>query len=379
MYAEALQTLFGLEVGESLDPVASFADAGPAAPDPAASGLSDGLSDGLPDGCGRGPAVIRVGTRASALARTQSQLVADALSAALGEPAELVLVATHGDRSGEPLRELARSTSGTGVFVSALRDALLAGSVDVAVHSLKDLPTAPAPGLALAAVPEREDPRDALVSADGVGLADLPDGARIGTGSPRRAAMLLVDAARRGHRVEVVDVRGNVDTRLARVGTDLDAVVLAVAGLRRLGREDEVSQVLPAEVMLPCPGQGALAVETRSDDPLTARVGHALDHAATRAAVTAERSLLRVLDVGCSAPVGAWATVVDGRLDLRAALAEADPVDLAADAVPRLLLHRTGGDPADAEAVGARAGHELLAARAPARQEHRTTTEGILR
>lgn len=323
--------------------------------------------------------MIRVGTRASALARTQSQLVADALAAALGEPAELVLVSTHGDRSAEPLRELARATSGTGVFVSALREALLAGRVDVAVHSLKDLPTAPAQGIALAAVPEREDPRDALVAAGGRRLADLPDGARLGTGSPRRAAMLLADAARRGRRLEVVDVRGNVDTRLARVGADLDGVVLALAGLRRLGRDDEVSEVLEADVLLPCPGQGALAVETRDDDPLTARVTAALDHAATRAAVTAERSLLRVLDVGCSAPVGAWATVHDGTVDLRAALAEEDPADQAEGTVPRLLRHRAHGDAADAAALGARAGHELLASRAPARQEHRTTTEGILR
>lgn len=317
--------------------------------------------------------MIRVGTRASALARTQSGLVADALTAALGEPTELVLVSTHGDRSSQPLRLLAQATSGTGVFVSALRDALLGGEVDVAVHSLKDLPTAPAPGIELAAVPEREDARDALVTRGGVRLADLPDGARIGTGSPRRAAMLQVDAARRGRTLEVVDVRGNVDTRLARVGTDLDGVVLALAGLRRLGREAEVSEVLGPEVLLPCPGQGALAVETRTGDPLTARVHGALDHAATRAAVTAERSLLRVLDVGCSAPVGAWATVADGALELRAALADDDPQD---SAVPRLIRLRSTGRADDAAGVGARAGHELLRARL----EHgRTETEEILR
>lgn len=317
--------------------------------------------------------MIRVGTRASALARTQSGLVADALTAALGEPTELVLVSTHGDRSSQPLRLLAQATSGTGVFVSALRDALLGGEVDVAVHSLKDLPTAPAPGIELAAVPEREDARDALVTRGGVRLADLPDGARIGTGSPRRAAMLQVDAARRGRTLEVVDVRGNVDTRLARVGTDLDGVVLALAGLRRLGREAEVSEVLGPEVLLPCPGQGALAVETRTGDPLTARVHGALDHAATRAAVTAERSLLRVLDVGCSAPVGAWATVAGGELELRAALAVHDPQD---SAVPRLIRLRSTGRADDAAGVGARAGHELLRARL----EHgRTETEEILR
>lgn len=323
--------------------------------------------------------MIRVGTRASALARTQSQTVADALSAALGEPAELVLVSTHGDRSAQPLRELARATSGTGVFVSALRDALLADEVDVAVHSLKDLPTAPAPGLALAAVPEREDPRDALVSAGGVRLADLPDGARVGTGSPRRAAMLLADAARRGRRLEVVDLRGNVDTRLARVGADLDAVVLALAGLRRLGREGEVTEVLGTDVLLPCPGQGALAVETRQDDPLTGRVRAALDHADTRAAVTAERSLLRVLDVGCSAPVGALATVVEGVLDLRGAVAGHDPAPGAPDGTgttaPRIVRSRTTGAADEADEVGARAGHELLTAR----PGHGTETEEFVR
>lgn len=322
--------------------------------------------------------MIRVGTRASALARTQSQLVADALTRALGEECELVLVSTHGDRSDEPLRELARETGGTGVFVSALRDALLAGRVDVAVHSLKDLPTAPAPGIDLAAVPEREDPRDALVSVGGTRLVDLPDGSRIGTGSPRRAAMLALDAARRGRSLTVVDVRGNVDTRLARVGTDLDAVVLALAGLRRLGRAEQVSDVIGTDVLVPAPGQGALAVETRIGDPLGRRVHDALDHGPTRAAVTAERTLLRVLDAGCSAPVGALATVVDDELDLHAALAD-DPADTGgttdrttagepdgADdraAVPRLLRLRSTGAAADAASVGERAGHELLRAR----------------
>lgn len=356
--------------------------------------------------------MIRVGTRASALARTQSQLVADALSRALGEDCELVLVSTAGDRSAEPLRALARDTGGTGVFVSALRDALLAEQVDVAVHSLKDLPTASFPGIDLAAVPEREDPRDALVSVGGLRLVDLPDGARVGTGSPRRAAMLAVDAARRGRSLTVVDVRGNVDTRMGRVGVDLDAVVLALAGLRRLGRDGEVSDVLGTDVLLPAPGQGALAVETRSGDPLGARVRDALDHAATRAAVTAERTLLRVLDAGCSAPVGALATVTGDELELHAALADdphaddphaddgragADPAVPASatasrtaplttdrtttvldgpDVVPRLLRIRLGGAAAEAASLGERAGHELLTARL----EHpRTDHEETLR
>lgn len=328
--------------------------------------------------------MIRLGTRASALARAQSQQVADDLADRLGEPVELVLVATAGDRSGEPLRDLARATGGTGVFVSALRDALLDGRVDVAVHSLKDLPTAPAAGIDLAAVPVREDPRDALVAVGGARLVDLPDGSRVGTGSPRRSAMLRADAARRGARLDVVDLRGNVDTRLARVGEDLDAVVLAVAGLRRLGRDGEISEVVDAEVLVPAPGQGALAVETRTGDPLGARVAAALDDAATRAEVTAERTLLRVLDAGCSAPVGALARVSGDVLELVAVLAyEAEPDGVdgtvapgGAEQVPRLLRLRVRGTTADAVGVGERAGHELLRARLDHR---RTDHEEILR
>ncbi|MFC5382532.1 hydroxymethylbilane synthase [Aquipuribacter nitratireducens] len=311
--------------------------------------------------------MIRVGTRASALARTQSGLVAAALTAATGEATELVEISTAGDTDPAPLRELARRASGVGVFVSALREALLDGRVDVAVHSLKDLPTAPAPGIVLAAVPEREDPRDVLVTRPGLGgLADLPDGARVGTGSPRRAALLREVCRRDGRHVEVVDVRGNVDTRLARVHADLDAVILAHAGLRRLGRGDEVSEVLDPAVVVPAPGQGALAVETRADDPLADRVRAALDHPPTRAAVTAERRLLAVLDTGCSAPVGAWARVEGDRLVLLGAAApDADAdADVAADAdagdVVRVEEH---GGTHEAEATGERAGRRLLAAR----------------
>ena len=398
MYAEALQTLFGLTVADSLEPVASFTETrGETAP-----------SERCPDRH-RGPAVIRVGTRASALARTQSQLVADALSAALGEPAELVLVSTHGDRSSSPLRELARTTSGTGVFVSALREALLAGVVDVAVHSLKDLPTAPAPGIDLAAVPEREDPRDALVAVGGLRLADLPDGARVGTGSPRRAAMLLADAARRGRRLEVVDVRGNVDTRLARVGADLDAVVLALAGLRRLGRADEVTEVLEPDVLLPCPGQGALAVETRAGEPLSARVsGRARPRAHPRrrhrGAEPAARPRRRLLRPGRglghrhrrpARAAGGARGRGPRRPGRRRGPGGARPGRRQHARPPRALPgpRRRGrgrrgrrpaparlphrGDAADAEAIGTRAGHELLATRA--RQVHRTTSEEILR
>jgi hydroxymethylbilane synthase len=261
-----------------------------------------------------GPAVVRLGTRRSALALAQARLVASALTAATGREVELVEVTTAGDTSTASLTQL----GGTGVFVSALREALLSGHVDVAVHSLKDLPVDPAPGVALAAVPERADPRDVLVARDGLTLAALPTGASVGTGSPRRRAQLL--AARPD--LDVADVRGNVDTRLSYVaGGRLDAVVLAAAGLSRLGRLGEATEVLTYDVMLPAPGQGALAVETRAGDQLVGVVA-ALDDAATHAAVLAERAVLAVLEAGCSAPVGALAEVSGDELRLRVAVGD---------------------------------------------------------
>jgi hydroxymethylbilane synthase len=254
-------------------------------------------------------APLRLGTRRSRLATAQSQLVADALTAATGRAVELVLVTTYGDTSRAALATI----GGTGVFVSALREALLAGQIDLAVHSLKDLPTAQPADILLAAVPTREDPRDALVARDGLSLGELPAGARIGTGSPRRAAQLRA----LGYELDVVDVRGNVDTRLGFVSAgDLDAVVLARAGLARIGRLDAVTEVLDPLQMLPAPGQGALAIECRmsgaSADDAIAQDLTILDDASTRAAVTAERELLAVLEAGCSAPVGALAEVADG-------------------------------------------------------------------
>ena len=228
---------------------------------------------------------LRVGTRASRLARTQSGQVADALAAALRREVVLVDVSTQGDTSSAPLA----SFGGVGVFVSALREALLRGEVDVAVHSLKDLPTAPHDEIALAAVPQREDPRDVVVARDGLTLGELPVGSRIGTGSPRRAAQL--HALGLGFVVEAI--RGNVDTRIGKVtGGELDAVVLARAGIARLGRLDEVTEVLDPLQMLPAPGQGALAVECRaSDAELAEALRAALDDPPTRAAVTALRLL----------------------------------------------------------------------------------------
>lgn len=249
---------------------------------------------------------LRLGTRASLLARTQSGHVADALSVALGREVVLVDVTTEGDVSSAPLA----SFGGVGVFVSAVRDALLRGEVDLAVHSLKDLPTAEHPDVALAAVPAREDPRDVVIARDGLTLGELPVGSRVGTGSPRRAAQLHA----LGLGLDVVGVRGNVDTRIRKVVEgELDAVVLARAGVARLGRLDEVTEVLDPLQMLPAPGQGALAVECRRvDTDLVRAVAGALDDPRTRAAVTVERSVLAALEAGCSAPVGALAEVAEG-------------------------------------------------------------------
>ena len=296
---------------------------------------------------------LRLGTRGSRLALTQSGQVAEALMAAGGGGAaaaagkasegsgglgiDLVTVRTDGDGDRTSLRQL----GGVGVFAARLRHALLDGEVDLVVHSFKDLPTQPVEGLEVICVPPREDPRDALCARDSLTLADLPEGARVGTGSPRRAAQLL--AARPD--LEVVDLRGNVPTRLARVrgleavgvGTDepvapsradaagdLDAVVLALSGLRRLGLEHCASEVLDLETMLPAPAQGALAVEARAgeDSVELARAVAALDDEPTRLAVTAERALMARLGAGCAAPVGAWAHLRGGGQEPREEHAE---------------------------------------------------------
>ncbi|MER6530646.1 hydroxymethylbilane synthase [Streptomyces sp. NPDC001508] len=249
-------------------------------------------------------AALRLGTRRSKLAMAQSGQVADAVSRVTGRPVELVEITTYGDTSREHLAQI----GGTGVFVAALREALHRGEVDLAVHSLKDLPTTQPEELALAAVPGREDPRDVIVARDALKLTDLPRGARIGTGSPRRMAQLNAYARGHGLGIETIPIRGNVDTRIGYVRSgELDAVVLAAAGLSRLGRIDEVTDFLSVDMVLPAPGQGALAIECAADNAdLIALLGE-LDDPFTRAAVTAERSLLAALEAGCSAPVGALA------------------------------------------------------------------------
>jgi hydroxymethylbilane synthase len=242
----------------------------------------------------------------------QSGHVADAVRRLTGRPVELVEITTYGDVSREHLAQI----GGTGVFVAALRDALLAGEVDFAVHSLKDLPTTQHPDLALAAIPEREDPRDVLVARQGVKLDRLPQGARIGTGSPRRMAQLNAYARSHGLTIETVPIRGNIDTRVGYVrGGELDAVVLAAAGLNRIGGTEELTgslslDHLSVDTVLPAPGQGALAIECVASDAALVAALAELDDPHTRAAVTAERSLLAALEAGCSAPVGALADLL---------------------------------------------------------------------
>jgi len=298
------------------------------------------------------PQHVRVGTRRSLLATTQSGHVADMVRG-LGLTTELVEITTDGDRSQAAGVPLAGSSS-TGVFVSALRDALLAGEVDLAVHSLKDLPTYPCEGVTLVVVPPREDPRDVVVARDGLTLGELPVGSRVGTGSPRRAAQLHA----LGLGLEVVGIRGNVDTRIRTVRDgQLDAVVLARAGLARIDRLTEATEVLDPLQMLPAPGQGALAVECRSDDAALVAALAVLDDPRTRAAVDAERAVLATLEGGCSAPIGALAEVVEGEdeeeLWVRA-------IALSPDGALSVRMSATGS-PADARGVGARLGEEMLA------------------
>lgn len=247
---------------------------------------------------------LRLGTRRSALATTQAGMVADQLRA-LGHAVEMVEITTLGDTSTASLSNI----GGTGVFATAIRRALFTGEIDVAVHSLKDLPVAPEPGLRIAAIPVREDARDALVARDGLTLRELPSGSVVGTGSPRRTAQL----AALGLGLRVSDIRGNVDTRISLVHNgSCDAVLLARAGLSRLGRLDEVTESLDPLQMLPAPGQGALAIECRVDRPDLIEALSPLDDPDTRACVSAERALLAALEAGCTAPVGALAEVVEG-------------------------------------------------------------------
>jgi hydroxymethylbilane synthase len=251
---------------------------------------------------------LRIGTRGSALARAQTAIVARAL----GAEHEVVVVRTAGDASERPIPEL-----GDGAFVTAIEEALRRAEIDLAVHSLKDLPTGERPGLVLAAILEREDPRDVLVTRSRGGIASLPPGAVVGTSSPRRDAFL------HGLRPDVVTwpIRGNVDTRMAKVRAgEYDGTILALAGLRRLGVEVDDREVLDPYDCPPAPGQGALAVQCRADDDRTVSLAARLDHVDTRRAVDAERDVLRRLGASCEIPLGTWGRVEDGAVVLDAAL-----------------------------------------------------------
>jgi hydroxymethylbilane synthase len=287
---------------------------------------------------------VRLGTRASALARWQADWVAGQLQQH-GIRVEMVLIATQGDVRDGPIGTIGSQ----GVFTKEIQRALLDGRIDLAVHSLKDLPTDPVDGLAVAAVPPREQPGDALVSNQVTEFESLGRGARVGTGSMRRRAQLLHVRPD----LHVLDIRGNVDTRLRHLDEGrYDAIVLAEAGLTRLGLAHRIAQVFPKEWMLPAIGQGALGLETRADDQRTRELVATLDDADTHAAVLAERALLATLRGGCLAPVGAWGRVVHGALQLDAAVL--DPQGT------QRIAARVVGTPRTAEAVGQQAARQLL-------------------
>jgi hydroxymethylbilane synthase len=304
---------------------------------------------------------LLVGTRASVLARTQAGTVSDALTAG-GDPAELHFVHTPGDASQKAQTPVNRI--GVGVFTETLRNALADGECDVAVHSFKDLPTAPDPRF-IQVVPDRADSREVLVSLGNLRLRDLPQGALVGTGAPRRVAQI------RGMRPDIgcVPIRGNIDTRMGRVGDgtaddgtgDLAAVVLARAGLERVGHLSRAAETVdPADIM-PAPAQGALCVEVRADDDVAVAAVRALDDRVSHARAVAERAILATLGAGCTAPVGAWSEVSNGRMLLRGGV-------FALDGSRRLVREVTGafGDSGDdytaAFELGARIGRELLEA-----------------
>jgi hydroxymethylbilane synthase len=297
---------------------------------------------------------LRLGTRGSPLALAQAGWIARQLRERCGQPTVVVTVATPGDESTAPIERLGT----TGVFTTTLREALLDGAVDLVVHSGKDLPTAPVPGLQVAAFPAREDPRDALIWPGGTSLEALPCGARVGTGSPRRAALLRAT----GRRWQIVPMRGNVDTRLRKLASgNVDALVLAMAGLSRLGLLDAAVTPLDPSLFMPAPAQGVLAVECRTDDPVTAAQLRFLDHAPTRAAAIAEHGFLAALDAGCTAPVGALAELAgqageepavrvsgliaasDGSVVIRAqVIGAASDSDALGRRLARILLERGG-------------------------------------
>lgn len=288
--------------------------------------------------------IIRIGTRGSKLALWQAEWVAGQLRD-LGYVAQLQIISTSGDVSTAPLSQV----GGQGLFTKEIQRELLAGRVDVAVHSLKDLPTLPIEGLRLAAVPVRETTADVLISRSGLGFAELPAGSNVGTGSSRRAAQL------RHWRtdVNIVDIRGNVDSRLAKLERgEYDAIVLAAAGLRRLGLESRITEILPSERLLPAIGQGALGLECRQDDAHTFEALSKLNDPASFAEVSAERALLLKLLAGCLAPVAARGTVAGNRVELVARVLSLDG--------RRVISGATSGEVSAAAAIGEQLAAEML-------------------
>ena len=292
---------------------------------------------------------IRIGTRGSALALWQANHIRERLKQLHCVEAELIRIRTSGDHfQTASVAQIGAEMWTKGVFIKELEDALLACEVDLAVHSMKDVPTETPAGLAFPALTKREDPRDCLIAAKGHALKDLPWGARIGTSSLRRQAQL------RHHRadLEVLELRGNVDTRMRKVAAgEFDAIILAVAGVTRLGALDKVTEIIPAEIMLPAVGQGALGIETREDDAETAKLVAALNDAETRACVMAERALLHELEGGCQVPLGAWGRLEKGVLRLEACLLSPDGKEC--------LRGESIGEDDDAEEIGKRLGKIL--------------------
>ena len=295
---------------------------------------------------------LRIATRGSALALWQANHIGERLMQLHGVESELIRIRTSGDRfQGASVAQVSEQTGTKGIFIKELEEALLAGTADLAVHSMKDVPTENPAGLIFPAITKREDVRDCLISRDAAKLKDLAAGARIGTSSLRRQAQL------RHHRpdLELLDLRGNVDTRLRKVAAgEFDAIVLATAGVKRLGASDKITEILSTEIMLPAVGQGALGIETRADDRETLRLVAGLDDAESHAAVTAERALLRELEGGCQLPLGAWARHENGELRLEACVFSADGKEF--------VRNELRGEVGDAKKLGARLGQMLIEA-----------------
>jgi len=295
---------------------------------------------------------LRIATRGSALALWQANHIRERLAQLHGVESELIRIRTSGDHfQGPSIAQASEQTGTKGIFIKELEEALLDGSADLAVHSMKDVPTENPAGLVFPAITKREEVRDCLISREGTNLNDLKRGARVGTSSLRRQAQLLHYRPD----LEPLDLRGNVDTRLRKVAAgEFDAIILATAGVNRLGASEKITEILAPEIMLPAVGQGALGIETRADDRETLGLVAALDDAESHAAVTAERALLRELQGGCQLPLGAWARKENGELRLEACVFSADGKEF--------VRKELRGRVQDAEKLGVRLGQILIEA-----------------